>query len=277
MRFAVNHCPDCEGFEKVYAHVAVCRTCGLGRTTSRLTPYDQQNYLTDASPTAWLAERREYFERLHRKYLRRLPRGKSVDIGCGRGQFVEVLLEAGWDAYGLDSYCDAREGGRFIRGSVDSLVAGSAYDLITMVHTLEHVTNPRQSLAKVLGALRPGGTFLVVVPNFSGQWSVECGERWPMLDTQNHAFHYTVAALRSLLVRADFVLQRADTYSGYAASAWQRRLGANGFYERGLGSRQPFRSIVFRINAAARPLLNAYIDLTKRGAEIIALASKSSG
>ena len=272
----MDNWPDCREFEKRYENVEVCRDCGLGRTTSALTPDDAQDYITSTTSHPDPVERRRYFQRLYRKYLRQTPRGRSLDVGCGPGQFVEVLLDAGWDAFGLDAYREARVNHRFIRGTMKSLEAGAAYDLISMVHTLEHIVNPAEALRRVSTMLRPGGIFLVVVPNFAGDWSVSCGDKWPMLDTRNHAFHYTSTALRKLLENGDFVVRKSDTYSGYAASMRERRFGENGFYQKGWGSVQPFRSLVFRANAALRPILNGYLDMTKRGAEIIMLATRIS-
>ena len=272
----MDKCPDCGKFERLYDNVEVCRQCGLGRTTSALTPDDAQNYITGAAFDPEVSDwRRRSFLHLHRKYLRPRPRGKSLDVGCGRGQFVEILLEAGWDAYGLDAYREPRENRRYMRGTLASIDTNASYDLVSMIHSLEHMVNPALMLERAWKILRPNGLLLVVVPNFAGQWSVNCGPDWHMLNTQEHSFHYTDRALRRLLENAGFRVRSSDTHSGYAPSSWQQQLGRNGFYERGWGSIRPIRSLVFRANVAARPILNFFLDVTKRGAEIIALAEKA--
>ena len=266
------NCPDCTDFAQYCDNVIVCRNCGLGRTTTALEPPDEQDYMSGTDSE--IESRRKYFIRIRDGYLPGLRAGRSLDIGCGRGQFVEVLLEAGWDAYGLDAYRGLNVSDRILKGTVDSLDTDESYDLISMVHSFEHMARPVGVLAKVAQMLKGDGTLLVVVPNFGGVWSTSCGSNWDTLDTGRHAYHYTVKALDNLLLRAGFNLRGTYTYSGYAPSPWQARLGARRFYERGWGSLQPFRSLIFRANAMVRPVVNAYLDLRKRGAEIVALASR---
>ena len=273
MRSEGTACPNCRDFSEYCENIIVCRSCGLGKTTSELASQEDQDYISGGGSDAKTVERREYFARLHGKYLKNLRRGRALDIGCGCGQFVEVLLDAGWDAYGLDAYRGLSASERILKETVDSADLGGSYDLISMVHSLEHMTRPHVVLSKLRGMLRRDGILLIVVPNFSGTWSGICGASWDMLNTRHHAFHYTSAALVNLLHGAGFDLREEHGYSGNAPSPWQQRLALREFYERGWGSLQPFRSLVFRANVLARPILNAYQDFRKRGAEIIALAS----
>lgn len=101
--------------------------------------------------------------------------GPVADIGCGSGQLVRCLLADGYDASGIDVSPEqvalARQAGltqiqagdynRLLRDRPGQLAAVTATDL------LEHLTKPEvlATFDAVAAALRPGGRFIVRVPN----------------------------------------------------------------------------------------------------------------
>jgi 2-polyprenyl-3-methyl-5-hydroxy-6-metoxy-1,4-benzoquinol methylase len=101
--------------------------------------------------------------------------GPVIDIGCGQGKLVRLLLANGYDAYGIDvspeqvqlahasgldrirlgDYCDALAERR------GRLAAVTATDL------LEHLTKDEvlNTFDRVVQGLAPGGVFVARVPN----------------------------------------------------------------------------------------------------------------
>lgn len=140
--------------------------------------------------------------------------GRLLDVGCGNGALLRVFSElaANWSLVGTelnDKY--AREV-QSIRG-VESLQVGGAhlvpgdFDLITMVHVLEHVPDPIGFLRGLLEKLRPDGLLMIEVPNFL---------RNPFdLLIADHCTHYTEASLRMVVEKAGFevVLATCDWVS----------------------------------------------------------------
>jgi 2-polyprenyl-3-methyl-5-hydroxy-6-metoxy-1,4-benzoquinol methylase len=135
--------------------------------------------------------------------------GTLLDVGCGRGLFLHVMRGGGWRAYGTEyddeSAVAARQTyGLDVRtGNLDG--AGfppGFFDVITMSHVLEHLPDPAVSVEQCRRLLRPGGLFVVAVPNLSSlQASV--GKRcWFHLDPPHHLFHFTEEGLLALLERA---------------------------------------------------------------------------
>ena len=102
-------------------------------------------------------------------------RGKRVlDLGCGAGDLVHWLAEAGYDAEGVEPSDHvaalARERGLTVRtGTLDDLIAGSPappeYDAVVMLNVLEHVPRPEELLGAIRSVLAPGGLVFVRVPN----------------------------------------------------------------------------------------------------------------
>ena len=263
-----SQCPDCVPYEEKYPGIRSCISCGLARTVGWTQPSDAQDYLISDEAREQLRIR--YFNRLFRKYLRTVPPGRALDVGCARGEFVRVLARQGWTAYGIDAYRGfPADNQRFFRASLTSFATAERYDLLTMIHTFEHIADPIGALEQVKTLLQPGGALLIVVPNFGGIWSRQLGQRWDMLNPAHHILHYTVTGLRNVLHRSGFLIKATHTYSGYyAPSPWQTMLAERKFYERGFGAYQPFRSLIFRVNTWLKPILTRLVDWRNDGAEI---------
>jgi len=96
-------------------------------------------------------------------------RGKRLlDWGCGGGFFLKSAASFGWDATGYDVSAEALESCRkerlMVVGNVDELPENS-FDVITLVHVLEHIANPGPLLVSLKRLLAPNGRLFVEVPN----------------------------------------------------------------------------------------------------------------
>jgi 2-polyprenyl-3-methyl-5-hydroxy-6-metoxy-1,4-benzoquinol methylase len=110
------------------------------------------------------------------KLLENVPSGKSVvDLGCGRGEFLELLSESGIDSLGVDSsavaVAECQEKG-FEAKKMDLLDYLSSCEdeslrAVVSFQVLEHLSFPSliQVLAESFRALMPGGIFLGETPN----------------------------------------------------------------------------------------------------------------
>ena len=150
-----------------------------------------------------------------------LPRGGRVlDVGCGRGNFVEAMQKRGFDAYGteIDS-CSARRsqsrlGGRIHVGDLENLdLPASSFDLIVIWHVLEHVRNPRTTLEAAYRLLKPSGQLVTAQPNIAS-WQAQMGrELWFHLDCPRHLFHFSPDTLAALLRNCKFEPQATSHLS----------------------------------------------------------------
>jgi len=96
---------------------------------------------------------------------------RFLDIGCGGGHFVLAAQIMGFQAYGIDvdgqATSKARKRGlRVFTGSLPHPDLPAAYfDLIKLMHVVEHVPDPQALFVEVAKLLRPGGVIWVDVPN----------------------------------------------------------------------------------------------------------------
>ncbi len=109
-------------------------------------------------------------ERLIDRYS--LRQKTIIEIGCGKGDFLRLLCEAGDNrGFGFDPSCDVESdpGGRvqFIRDYYSPAYARYAPDLICCRQVFEHVPTPREFLADLRAAVadRPQAALYFDVPN----------------------------------------------------------------------------------------------------------------
>ena len=154
------------------------------------------------------------WRRKTRAYLPYEGEGKLLDFGCGAGRNVARLAAAGWRAEGMDLSAEAvrtgREAGLTIhQGTLPGLeLPAASYDAVTMWNVVEHVPCPTATLGAVARILKPGGTVMVVVPQFDSWQREWFGECWYALDLPRHLTHFTRSTLRRHLGQAGFRVER---------------------------------------------------------------------
>jgi O-antigen chain-terminating methyltransferase len=108
-------------------------------------------------------------------FLKVPNRGPVLDIGCGRGELLEVLRSASIEAYGIDineahvNLCQER--GLDVRhedalSHLDSVPPGSLGG-ITAIQLVEHITveDVIELIDRAIAALQPGGLLILETPN----------------------------------------------------------------------------------------------------------------
>jgi ubiquinone/menaquinone biosynthesis C-methylase UbiE len=114
--------------------------------------------------------------KIYLPYLNRLPEGiEALDVGCGRGEWLELLGEIGIKARGLDSnramVAQCRERGLDVtQGDVIAHLRdlpGNSLGLLTAFHIIEHL--PLKAFIALLDEafriLKPGGLAIFETPN----------------------------------------------------------------------------------------------------------------
>jgi 2-polyprenyl-6-hydroxyphenyl methylase/3-demethylubiquinone-9 3-methyltransferase len=107
--------------------------------------------------------------------LRPLKERKAADVGCGAGLLAEPLARLGADVTGVDAAPENIAAARahalgqglaidYRVGSVEALEPG-AYDLVTSLEVVEHVSDPRGFVDGLARALKPGGLLILSTPN----------------------------------------------------------------------------------------------------------------
>jgi len=140
----------------------------------------------------------------------------ALDYGCGDGALVRGLIRLGtrhdrpMRVTAVDFH-DAAPPAVAAAGPAVDYVPNAAwhrnpgqYDAIFLRHVLEHHPQPLRLLADLTGALRPGGTLHIEVPNRRSTWARIFGRCYFGYYVPRHLFHFDRASLADLLHRAGF-------------------------------------------------------------------------
>lgn len=168
--FAIEIASEFKGVSEI--RLFQCVVCGLqyfepqvvgsDRLYARLESYDWYY-----DPNRW-----EYT-----RAMRWIDCGASVlEVGCGRGHFLKtVLAERKACVTGLELNPSAvrqaqAEGLAVEAALVDEFRRKSSqqFDVVSCFQVLEHVPNPGEFIDACVGLLKPGGRFLLSVPNSAG-------------------------------------------------------------------------------------------------------------
>jgi SAM-dependent methyltransferase len=128
--------------------------------------------------------------------------GKVLDVGCGSGGTLNAFSKRGnWALYGLDIDDRNLPSLRVVRGFRDLYSCSPAevseqFNIITLVHSLEHFPSPRETLNDLRGKLSPNGSLFIEVPNAAAN---------PFdYVVADHLMHFTPETLAYLVRRAGF-------------------------------------------------------------------------
>lgn len=134
--------------------------------------------------------------------------GRLLDIGCGNGAFLAAWsrLVPGWSLCGSEVSDTHRARLERLPGFERLFTEGleaipGPFDLISMIHVLEHVPSPVRYLEAVRARLRPGGWLLLEVP--------DCARNPTMLLVADHCSHFSPPLLAGVAAAAGFEVLEA--------------------------------------------------------------------
>jgi SAM-dependent methyltransferase len=210
-----------------------CRHCGLiyqnpQLTLAELAAHYPEEYLPYAGA---LAAEPSRFRRLDKSYgLARAGRrvahhrpepGYLLDVGCATGLFLNMMRERGWQAAGVElnplaaDYARRTFGLEVQTGTLeDAAYPAATFDAVTLWDVLEHVVDPKGTLAEIGRVIKPGGLLVLGLPNPAGVEARLFGDQWVGWDRPRHLNLFTPQVLRRYLSEAGFRLESIESFSG---------------------------------------------------------------
>ncbi len=185
-------------YERYYASEAARRASG---------PFD----------AVWSALRRQKAARI----LRVAPgRARVLDVGCERGELLNVLRARGASVAGTQisesaaAYARRHFGLDVFVGELSAApYAPGSFDLVLMINVLEHLPDPERYVADVARLLRVGGIFWLELPNPRSLTARLTTKRWLHADPDHHFWSFSERGLRGLLGRHSFVVEEVNQWS----------------------------------------------------------------
>ncbi|MEM5471278.1 class I SAM-dependent methyltransferase [Hoeflea sp. AS60] len=162
---------------------SMCGHCGLLYTNPMPTDVELATYYQDYYRFDYQAATTEPKERHLRK--RRLeaanrstqlegllaPGARTLDFGCGSGEFVGAMLEKGYDSHGFEpgetygNFASSLYGERITVAGWQDVKFQAPFDLVTCFHVVEHLRDPVAAMQQMAEWTVPGGLVYVEVPD----------------------------------------------------------------------------------------------------------------
>lgn len=227
--YSVESCPICSsnsftdfGKAKDYTvshetfHLKQCKSCKFVVTSPR--PPDEllgKYYLSDTY-VSHTAKATTLFDRLYEKVRDQALKWKFtlvkqfspkqnptlLDYGCGTGFFLKSMKQNGFNIAGVEPSTMARANAEKItntkiNSSIDEIE--NKFDIITLWHVLEHVSNLNEIIDQLKKRLTENGAILIAVPNYKSVDAQTYGTTWAGYDVPRHLWHFEQKTMQQLL------------------------------------------------------------------------------
>jgi 2-polyprenyl-3-methyl-5-hydroxy-6-metoxy-1,4-benzoquinol methylase len=220
--------------------LARCDDCGL--VFQRTTPTDARDAYVNGE---YIARHVDYVE--EERAARHIAEqraswlegftspGRLLELGSGRGFFLDAARRRGFDPLGVEpSPALAERAGSELdvpvkQGFLEEVdLGGERFESVCMFHVFEHVEEPIELLAQVAGLLRGSCLLVLEVPNLASAMARRRAQEWAAVHPANlHITQFTPQSLRRVVGRAGFEVLAADTISPWSyippADRWHHR------------------------------------------------------
>ena len=216
----IDHSVSKEQFELCYDEtLELYRTSPQPSLDSLDKYYESEDYISHTDTKRNIFEKVYHTVRMYQlnkkvQLIHRFEKnkGKLLDIGCGTGDFLKMAQHFKWDVLGIEPNDQAREiakeKGATTLSCLEDLDEGydQSFNVITLWHVLEHVSNLDEYLKRIERLLVPGGTLIIAVPNYKSYDAQYYNSFWAAYDVPRHLWHFSQKSIKLLGQRFGFSL-----------------------------------------------------------------------
>lgn len=245
----------------VHFRINRCVGCGLIYSSPILDDNGARALYSEASHTNVPAGEEDNVRRtfagyydLAKPHLAR--RDRILDIGCDVGVLLNIARQDGFhELHGVEPNPMAADRARAVAGSVISSEFYEAipyppdhFDLVTLIHVVDHLVDVNRVLTKVFRELKPGGVVVSVVHNVESLLARVLRERFPPFNAY-HNYFFTKRTLADLFRRRGFEpIASVSTRNVYSFGFLAQRAPLPG------GLRRPVEALVSSVGLGRVPL-----------------------
>jgi 2-polyprenyl-3-methyl-5-hydroxy-6-metoxy-1,4-benzoquinol methylase len=134
---------------------------------------------------------------------------KILDIGCGKGLFLDVLKKLGKETHGLEPDVNAmkilEKHGHCFHKDISSIESDS-FDVVTMFQVFEHLEEPEVWIREISRILKSGGSFILETPNAASRLAKN-KNFWRALEFPRHLILHSPNSIRQLFASKNLQTQ----------------------------------------------------------------------
>ena len=227
--FKIERCNICNKIglqSKKYLELLYCKDCDLFWEKEIESKNELENKYTkfySEKDSSRFDEKTERIVNIYR-YLRKkdvekfCKKGNLLDVGFGRPIDLEIFERSGWKASGTQisktAYINAKKRKLDVYyGELTKLNIKKKFDVITFWHVLEHIENPNEYIKKCGYLLNNKGILIIEVPNINSFSAKISGNKWFLLDLDNHLYQFSLISLTKLLKNNNFIINKVSYFS----------------------------------------------------------------
>ena len=127
-----------------------------------------------------------------------------LDVGCGTGDFLQIAANSGWKISGIEPNDQARDiankktNGAVLNTDLISKFEPHSFDVITLWHVLEHLSDLDQQFSTFKKLLKPDGALIIAVPNYKSFDAELYKSFWAAYDVPRHLWHFSQSSIKKL-------------------------------------------------------------------------------
>lgn len=138
--------------------------------------------------------------------------GKILDIGCGYGWMLSMLNKKRWETHGVDISKDCK---MIAEKNIDKFYLNLSevklkFDVITMIHVIEHLKNPLKFLDKINNLLKKNGKLIIETPDFDSAMARRYNLKFRLLRDPTHISLFSQETLIRLLRDKSFQITNLE-------------------------------------------------------------------
>lgn len=138
---------------------------------------------------------------------------KILDLGCGRGDLLNVFNSLGFDIYGADIAKSnievSSENIQYFDFNTETYkYPDNMFDVIYSKSVIEHISNTDHFIKEQIRILKPGGMLILLTPDWNSQMNI-------FYNDYTHIRPYTQKGLNNLLESYDFKEVNTEKFYQY--------------------------------------------------------------
>ena len=134
-----------------------------------------------------------------------------LDIGSGTGDFLNTAKKNNWQVRGVEPSKAARdlaaEKGIQLEENIYNF-SSEKFDVITLWHVLEHITDLDEYITQIKKLLSPKGILIIAVPNFKSYDAKHYKQFWAAYDVPRHVWHFSQKSISLIFKEFNFKLSK---------------------------------------------------------------------